>query len=142
MRRFVARAAVSLLPAALLLPFGGVASAGTCVAVGDAPHMVPRKNGIHASGTFACADETQGMTVVVCIEELMTGLAEDTWWQRGCANASAGEQARQVTAEVEVDMMVYSTWLRTTVTGVNAAGDTATFTGPPVLWFNCACYIG
>jgi hypothetical protein len=142
-RRSLASATVLALSAALALPLGGTAYAGTCTAAGDVPHLVPNENGIHATGVFGCAEAATGMSVTVCIEERFTNVTgEDTWFSDGCATTVANAAATSVTGTVEIPMMVYSTLLRTTVTAVNDNGDTAAFTSPPMFWFNCACYVG
>jgi hypothetical protein len=124
---------------ALVGPLGGASYASTCGAVAEPPHLVPGEIDIHASGTFGCLDAVTGMTVTACIEE-KTGTGE--WWQLGCETTTVAEAAQTVTGKVQVPMMVYSTWLRTTVTATNDAGDTAAAKTPQVFWFNCACYVG
>jgi hypothetical protein len=142
-RRSLASAAVLALSVAFVLPLGGTASAGTCAAAGDVPHLVPNENGIHATGWFACADAAPGMTVTVCIEERYTYLTGETaWFERGCATTTEAEPSTRIKGTVEIPMMVYSTWLRTRVTALNGTGDTATYTSPRMFWFNCACYVG
>jgi hypothetical protein len=135
---------VLALSAALALPLGGTAYAGTCAAAGDVPHLAPGRYGILAHGMFTCADPAEGMSVTVCIEEAsLNAGGEQTWFSRGCeTTANVDGATTSVSGEVEVQMMVYSTTLRTTVTALNAAGDTGTFTSPPMFWFNCACYVG
>jgi hypothetical protein len=137
-------ASATVLAVALALPLGGTASAGTCVTAGDVPHLVPNENGIHATGVFDCADAAEGMSITVCIEERFANIggAED-WWSHGCETTSATDGAvSSITGTMTIQMMVYSTYLRTTVTAVNNAGDQGTFTSPPMFWFNCACYVG
>ena len=134
------RVLVTALTTAALLPFGGTASAGTCTAYGTPPHLLPGRPGYHASGTFACAEETAGMSVTVCIEELTTTELGPGWGTLGCASASE-KVARSVTASVVAEIQIYTVVLRTTVTGTNQAGDAGSFTSPPTVWPNCACSI-
>jgi hypothetical protein len=143
-RRSLASATVLALSAALVLPLGGVASASACVTAGDVPHLVANENGIHAAGVFGCADPAEGMSITVCIEERFLSIAgAEEWWSRGCETTTEPDGAvSTITGSVTVPMMVYSTYLRTTVTAVNNAGDAGTFTSPPMFWFNCACYVG
>ena len=135
---------MTLLLSALAVPMSGTASAATCVAVAEPPHLVPGEGGIHASGTFHCADGAfTGMTVTVCIEErFILGSDDPTWYSHGCETTVAEGAAQTVVGRVTVDMMVYSTYLRTTVTAINDNGDAGQTESPPVFWFNCACYIG
>jgi hypothetical protein len=138
MARRTALLAVPLLAlTALVGPLGGASYASTCGALAEPPHLIPGEIDIHASGTVGCADAVTGMSVTACIEE-RGGTGE--WWQLGCETATAAAQA--LTVKVQVPMMVYSTWLRTTVTATDEAGDTAAAKTPPVFWFNCACYVG
>lgn len=138
------RTAISLVPAlvlaALVGPFAGTASASTCVTVAEPPHLMPYEYGIRASGTFGCLEGSTGMTVDVCIEELDSFTGE--WFLRGCETTTKTEPANRITGEVHVDMMVYSTFLRTTVTATDDNGDTGETKSPPMFWFNCACYVG
>jgi hypothetical protein len=133
-------AAPALAFTALVGPLGTASYAGTCAAVAEPPHLVPGEIDIHASATFGCGEAATGMTVTVCIEE-RDGVTGE-WWQQGCATTTQAEAAQTITGKVQIPMMVYSTWLRTTATAANDAGDTGAAKTPPVFWFNCACYIG
>jgi hypothetical protein len=134
---------MSLVPAlalaALAGPLGGTSYASTCGAVAEPPHLMPNEYGIRASGTFGCLEGSTGMTVTVCVEE-QDGLGG--WFSRGCNTTTKAEPANVVTGLVSVDMMVYSTFLRTTVSATNDNGDTAGAKSAPMFWFNCACYVG
>jgi hypothetical protein len=140
-RRFSLLAAPLLALSAVAGPFASAsyAAVSSCAAVGDVPHLIPNRSGIHSSGTFRCLDAAPGMTITVCIEEQ---IGTGTWWQRGCASKTAGEATDTVDQTVTVSVMVYSTLLRTTVSGHNDTGATASYKSPPIFWFNCACYIG
>jgi hypothetical protein len=124
----------------LVGPLGTASYAGTCATVAEPPHLVVGENGIHASGTFGCADPVSGIAVTVCIEEQSS--VNGVWWARGCKTTKEAEESQVVTGTVEIPMMVYSTFLRTTVKVVDDAGDAGAAKSPPVFWFNCACYIG
>jgi hypothetical protein len=136
------RAALALSAAAVALlgplaaPSG--AAATSCEAVADVPHLVPNGSGIYANGVFACANPSALLTVEVCIEEQYVTLGG--WHQLGCATTQAAN-ASAVVGAVRIDVLVYSTLLRTTVHGTTAEGASASATGAPVLWFNCACML-
>lgn len=130
---------ITFLLSALAVPFAGTASAAACLAVAVPPHFVPWRSRIEGAGSFRCDQPAAGMTITVCVEE---DLGSQGWWQRGCETVTAEGEAETVSAKVAVDVMVYSTFLRTTVVASNANGDTAQVESPPVFWFNCACYIG
>jgi hypothetical protein len=130
----------ALAAAALVGPLGGASYAGTCATVAEPPHLVYGEYGIHASATYGCADPVSGIAVTACIEEENTVTGE--WRTLGCETTTQAESARTGTGSVTVDVMVYSTWLRTTATVVDDAGGTGAAKTPPVFWFNCACYVG
>jgi hypothetical protein len=130
----------ALAAAALVGPLGTASYAGTCATVAEPPHLVYGEYGIHASATYGCAEPVSGIAVTVCVEE-RNGVTGE-WWSRGCATTAQEEAARTATGTVTVDVMVYSTWLRTTATVVDGAGGTGAAKTPPVFWFNCACYVG
>lgn len=134
---------VTVLPVALTGPLAGTAHAATCAAVAVPPHFVPWRGTIEASGTFRCDQPAPGMTLTVCVEELLGDLtSQQEWFVRGCETAVAEGETEALSSRVAVDVMVYSTYLRTTVSAANANGDVAETKSPPVFWFNCACYIG
>ena len=144
MRRRTAIPFVSLLAAALSAPLTGAAYAEslTCAAYGIPPHLEPGRYDLWASGTFSCVGDAEGMRVIVCAQEQDGGLGSQTWRTLGCETAYGEGATDSISAEVGVPVMVYATFLRVTVTGTNADGHTATFTSPPIYWFNGACYIG
>ena len=143
------RASLLALPALVLGALAGPLAApssaalSTCAAVAEPPHLIPNKDGIHATGTFACAEASTGMTVTVCIEELNLQILSTNWRQLGCATATVtGAASNTVSGEVVVPMMIYSTFLRATVLGVNDNGDSAAGKSAPAPWVNCACAVG
>lgn len=134
------RAALTLPAAALALlgPLAAPSSAiSSCEAVAGPPHLVYGSSGIHAEGAFACATASSRLTVTVCIQERYIAL-NDGWRDIACAPTDA-TNASAVVGAVTADAMIYSTTLRTTVTGVTAEGAGASATSAPVVWVNCAC---
>lgn len=149
MRRTLASLFVLVSTAGLVVGLGGAASASAapvsangCVAYAEPPHLdVLKSSRIVATGTLSCLAAATGMTIEVCIEEQYS--ATSPWWSRGCTTVSDPNELREnISATHSMSVPVYATFLRTTVRGWNAAGKSASFTSPPVWWFNCACYIG
>lgn len=146
MRRLLASFVVLLSAAAFTVTLGNASTASEaalspCVAYGEPPHLKPLSGTrLYATGTFTCTSAAPGMTVTVCIEESYNGTG--SWWSRGCTTVSDPESRTRVSATEEASVPVYATFLRTRVVGSNAYGQRASFTTPPVFWFNCACYIG
>ena len=127
--------------AALALPLSGTSSAmETCKAIATSPHIT--KNGaITGLGGFACKDAAYGMSVKVCIQEQLGGIAGTAWFTMSCATSPFPVGATQlVTQSVTItDVPVSSVFLRTTATGTNANNQTAYAESAPYFWFNCAC---
>lgn len=147
MRRSLASFLVLVSTGALVVGLGGTASASSvtvstdCVAVTEPPHLKPLTGTrLYSTGTFHCLAEATGMKVTVCIEEQYSPTA--AWWSRGCTTNTDVESTSTISVTHSMSVPVYATFLRATVTGVNDRGETASFTTPPVWWFNCACYIG
>lgn len=134
------RRTLALAAAALVAPFGGSAHAAGCDATAlPALYEYPTSH-IRGRGSFRCDAAAPGMTVTVCVEEGHSATAE-TWYLLGCETVTAAEPATRVAAEVTVGVPISFVWLRTTTTGANATGATATAVSAPVPWFNCACVI-
>lgn len=147
MRRATKSLLVLLSAAALVTGMAGAASASSaisangCVAYAEPPHLlVGSTSGLYSTGTFTCAADAPGMTITVCIEEQYSPTAP--WWSRGCTTHTDLEARSTISATHRMSIPVYFTYLRATVYGSNAYGQSASFTTPPVPWFNCACYIG
>jgi hypothetical protein len=146
MRRLLASAVVLLSAAAFTVTLGNASNAAEvalspCAAYGEPPHLKPLSGTrLYATGTFTCASAAPGMTVTVCIDESSTGTGP--WWSRGCTTATEYERVSSISATEAASVPVYATFLRTRVHGSNANGGSASFTTPPIFWFNCACYIG
>lgn len=139
MRRTLAVAATAAT--LLIVPLAGSAAAGGCTAT-SGPALYRYGTGrIAGRGTFGCDEAATGMTVTVCVEQSHDVQAE-TWLPLGCATVTEAEAVTGVSAVAEISVPVYAVWLRTSTTGVNDAGLTATSASLPVWWFNCACYIG
>lgn len=139
MRRILAVAATAAT--FLVLPLAGSAAATGCVAT-SGPALYRYGTGtIAGRGTFGCDEAATGMTVTVCVEQSRDVLAE-AWTPLGCATVTELEAVDDVSAVAEIGVPVYATWLRTSTTGVNDTGATATSASAPVFWFNCACVIG
>lgn len=124
----------------LVVPLAGSAAATGCTAT-SGPALYRYGTGtIAGRGTFGCDEAATGMTVTVCVEQSHDVQAE-TWLPLGCATVTEREAVAEISAVAEIGVPVYATWLRTSTTGVNDAGATATSAGAPVFWFNCACVI-
>lgn len=132
------------LTTALTVPLTGTAYAAGCSGFAVPPHLNVERTGIEGSGSMHCESAATNMTVTVCVEELAGGLlaVNAEWWSLGCTTTSTVEATTDVQGTVVVQMPVYSTYLRTTVTGTNDNGDTVATKSVPVWWFNCACYVG
>ena len=144
-RRALTSLFVLLTTAVLTAGLGGSASAATaapsCAAFTEPPHLRVGGTRMYSTGQFDCLDEVLGMTVTVCIEEQYSATA--AWYSRGCTTVKDLYEWRDsIEATHSISIPVYATFLRATVTGTNARGDRATFTSPPLWWFNCACYLG
>ena len=102
---------------------------GVCVARADAPYT----SGALAFGTgaFACDGPREGMTVTVCVESFAP-LESKGWRTEGCATATAAGPAAAVeeTASACVQRRA-PVLVRTTATGANAAGESASATSAP-----------
>ena len=145
MRRTLASFFVLVSTAGLLAGLGGTASAADvalprCAAVAEPPHLRVGGTRMYSTGTFSCLNAAPGMSVTVCIEERYS--VDGPWWSSGCTTVKDTESRSSIEATHSIGVPVSATFLRATVTGVNANGDRASFTTPPVWWFNCACYIG
>ncbi len=132
-------ATTSLAAALLAVPLAGTAAAAVCGAVAVPPHL--EDNALRGSGSYRCTEAAGGMTITVCIEEWAGDLTVDVWEVRACETVTSAEPTDALDATAAMQIVIYSTYLRTTVTGTNERGEEASFTSPPLLWFNCACAI-
>ncbi|HWL35694.1 MAG TPA: hypothetical protein VNQ77_05825 [Frankiaceae bacterium] len=139
MRRTLAVAATAAT--LLVVPLAGSAAATGCAATSGPALYRYGTGSIAGRGTFGCDEAATGMTVTVCVEQSHDVQAE-TWTPLGCVTTTELEAVDEVSAVAEIGVPVYATWLRTSTTGVNDTGATATSVSLPVWWFNCACYIG
>lgn len=132
---------LTVVPLALAATFALPATAHDapeCVATATPPHPEPTRPGIHASGAFACVVPSYDLLVTVCIEELDSGTLA-SWSTLGCSSMVLNDGGASVTHEVMVAAPDHSAVLRTSVTGSNGDGDTASATSAPVLWPRCGC---
>jgi hypothetical protein len=139
MRRTLAVAATAAT--LVVVPLAGSAAATGCTAT-SGPALYRYGTGrIAGRGSYGCDEAATGMTVTVCVEQSHDVQAE-TWVPLGCATVTELDAVSRVSAVAEIGVPVYATWLRTSTTGTNDAGVTASSVSPPVWWFNCACYVG
>jgi len=135
------RLALVLTAAALAAPLSGTSHAmADCRAVATPPHLGTHAN-IEAYGAYACAAGYPGMTVEVCTEELLGGVLGSTWWSEGCTYGYGMSDVTSpiVTATNDTQGPVYSTLIRTVVTGWDYRGTVLSDKSAPTPWFNCAC---
>ncbi len=124
--------------AATLAPNASAQDAPGCVATATPPHPEPTRPGLHASGTFACVVPSYDLFVEVCVEALHPGV-DPFWSTLGCSSTVLNDGGAAVTADVSVAAPDRTAVLRTTVTGSNDRGDSASATSAPVVWPRCGC---
>lgn len=115
----------SVLAAAAALPVSP-AAAVACTVTAESPQAVGGQ--VRGAGTFACATPRTGMTVEACIDVLST--PNGTWETFQCWTTSAPGAVLAVTGEVWACAQ-HGPLVRTTVTGWNAAGYSATTSSLP-----------